>query len=352
MTHGGDVRVALIGYGYAGKTFHAPLITSVPGLALRVVVSSDAAKVHADLPGVRVAGTPVEAYTDATVDLVVIASPNDTHFALSAAALENGKHVVVDKPFTITVAEARDLAEKAASAGLLLSVFHNRRYDADFLTVRRLLAEGALGRLVSFESRFDRFRPTVRERWREGTAPGAGLWYDLGPHLVDQALQLFGYPQSVGADLATLRDDAKAVDYFHVLLDYERLRVVLHASTLAADPGARFTLHGTRGSYVKRGLDVQEDALKAGRPPRSARWGEDPQSGLLTRAEGSALATEPIANERGDYGRYYAAIRDAIKAAGPNPVTVAEAIDVMRVIEAGLRMPSQERLERLGVYKI
>ena len=335
MTASGDVRVALIGYGYAGKTFHAPLIASVPGLVLCLIASSDAAKVRADLPGTRVVATPAEVWADATIDLVVIASPNDTHFALASRALESGKHVVVDKPFTLTVAEARALAEEAASAGRLLSVFHNRRYDADFLTVRRLLGEGTLGRLVTVESRFDRFRPTVRERWRESTAPGAGLWYDLGPHLVDQALQLFGYPQSVYADLAILRDDAKAVDYFHVLLEYERLRVVLHASTLAADSGSRFALHGTGGSYVKHGFDAQENALKAGRMPRDAGFGDDLELGVLTRYEGLVHSSESIANERGDYGCYYTSIRDALIAGASNYVTAAEAIDVMRVIASG-----------------
>jgi scyllo-inositol 2-dehydrogenase (NADP+) len=301
-----------------------------------VVASSDAAKVRADLPGVRVVATPAEVFGDRAIDLVVIATPNDTHFSLAAAALESGKHVVVDKPFTVTVAEARELAALAAGANRLLSIFHNRRYDADYLTVRRLLAGGALGRLVSFESRFDRFRPAVRERWREGTTPGAGLWYDLGPHLVDQALQLFGYPRTVYADFATLRDNARAVDYFHVLLEYARLRVALNASTLAADPGARFALHGTSASYVKRGLDVQEDALKAGRLPGGAGFGEDPEEGVLTRSDAGVLTTKRIANERGNYRRYYAQLRDALLAKGPNPVTVDEAIDVMRVIESGI----------------
>lgn len=349
MTRGGDVRVALIGYGYAGKTFHAPLIASAPGLDLCLVVSSDADKVHLDLPAVRVVATPADLWTDATLDLVVIATPNDTHFALASAALESGKHVVVDKPFTVTVAEARALADKAANAGRLLSVFHNRRYDADFLTVRRILSEGTLGRLVSFESRFDRFRPAVRERWREGTAPGAGLWFDLGPHLVDQALQLFGYPQSIRADFATLRDGAEAVDYFHVLLDYERLCVVLHASALAADAGARFTLHGTRGSYSKRGLDVQEEALRAGFRPAGGDWGHDPQAGILTRDDGARLVSDSLANERGDYRRYYAGIRDALTTGAPNPVTVAGAIDVMRVLEHGVASAARMCARTLGL---
>ncbi len=279
---------------------------------------------------------PADVWADAGTALVVIATPNDTHYPLAAAALAAGKHVVVDKPFTLTVAEARELEVRAVCADRLLSVFQNRRYDADFLTLRRLLAEGVLGRLVHFESHFDRYRPVVRDRWREGTSPGAGLWYDLGPHLADQALQLFGLPRAVFAVLVEQRDDARAVDYFHVLLDYDRLRVVLHASTLAAEPGPRFILHGTGGSYVKRGLDMQEDALKAGSLPDAPGWGVDPVLGEATHFEGSRAVRTAIPNERGDYARYYAEIRDAIAADAPNPVPAGDGLDVMRVIESGI----------------
>src|SRR3954462_14666444 len=187
----------------------------------------------------------------ADLDLVVIATPNDTHADLARRALEAGRHVVVDKPFTLTLAEARELAHLAARAGRVLSVFHNRRWDADFLTLRRLVADGTLGEVLALESRFDRFRPEVRKRWREAAIPGGGLWYDLGPHLVDQALRLFGPPSAVYGDLARQREGAEAVDYAHVLLRYPRLRVILHAGMLVPGETPRFTLHGTLGSYVK-----------------------------------------------------------------------------------------------------
>ncbi|HEY9025090.1 MAG TPA: oxidoreductase, partial [Burkholderiaceae bacterium] len=258
------LRVGLIGYGYAGKTFHAPLIAAVPELELAAVASSDAAKVHADWPGVTVHRSPAELIARDDLDLVVIATPNDTHHPLARDALRAGRHVVVDKPFTVALADARELAALARERGRLLSVFHNRRFDGDFLTIRRLLANGALGRVVQMDSRHDRWRPEVRQRWRESAGPGAGLWFDLGPHLVDQALQLFGAPRAIALERALVRDGALADDWFHATLRYDRLQVHLHASMLAAASAPRFTLHGTGGSFVKLGLDPQEDALKAG----------------------------------------------------------------------------------------
>jgi predicted dehydrogenase len=223
-------------------------------------------------------------------------------------------------------------------------VFHNRRWDADFLTVERLLREGALGRVVEMESRFDRFRPEVKARWREGDGPGSGLWYDLGPHLLDQALRLFGAPQGIALDRAPLRDGAIADDWFRATLRYERLRVLLHAGTLVAT-GPRFALHGTRGSFTKDGLDTQEDALKLGARPRwpaAPDWGIDPgPAALVTPA--AAPARAEVALEAGDYMAYYAALADAIRGDGANPVPAEEAIEVMALIEAGIRSDRERR---------
>src|SRR6185369_7217421 len=231
------IRVAIIGYGYATKTFHAPLIASVPGLALRAVSSSDASKVLADWPQLAVEASPQALIAREDIDLVVVPTPNDTHHPLARAALLAGKHVVVDKPFTLTLAEAQDLCTVAKQCGRLLSVFHNRRWDGDFLTVRELVAAGTLGRLTHVESHFDRYRPTVRARWREQAGPGSGLWVDLGAHLLDQSVQLFGLPEAMTVDLMTQRDGAVTNDAFHALLRYaDGLRVVLHATALAAAP--------------------------------------------------------------------------------------------------------------------
>jgi predicted dehydrogenase len=327
------LRGGLVGYGFAGKTFHAPLIAAVPGLALAAVASRDPAKVAADWPGVPVERSPEALCARPDLDLVVVATPNDTHYPLARAALRAGKHVVVDKPFTVAVAEAEELAALAEARGLVLSVFHNRRWDSDFLTLRRLVDTGALGRVVSLESRFDRFRPAVRDRWRERPGPGAGLWYDLGPHLVDQALVLFGPPDSVHADIAAQRDGAGVDDYFHVTLRYGPLRVILGASMLAAAPTPRFVAQGTAGGFVKYGLDPQEDALKAGLRPPAPGWGADPRPGALTTWPRDTPTTAEAPALPGDYPAYYAGVRDAILGLGPNPVPPAEALAVMRIIE-------------------
>ncbi|WP_339883686.1 oxidoreductase, partial [Vreelandella maris] len=275
------INVGLVGYGFASQTFHAPLIQATEGLDLVAVSSSDGAKVQASLPSVEVEAQALALCKRSDIDLIVIPTPNDTHFSLAKAALSAGKHVVVDKPFTVTLSEGKLLKKLADEKECLLSVFHNRRWDSDFLTVKALLEAGKLGRLVNFESHFDRFRPEVRDRWREKATPGGGIWYDLGPHLLDQACELFGMPQAILLELGTLRDGAKADDDFLALLGYEDFRVTLAAGTLVADPTPRFRVHGTQGSFVKYGLDPQEDRLKAGEVP-TPQWGIDSQPGILT----------------------------------------------------------------------
>lgn len=345
------LRVGLIGYGYAGKTFHAPLIAAVPGLQLAVVASRDAARVHADFPAAEVLADPQALPTRADLDLVVIASPNDSHFPLARAALAAGRHVVVDKPFTLTLAEARELAALAHARGRLLAVFHNRRWDSDFLTLRELVERGTLGRIVHLESAFDRFRPTVRPRWRESAVPGGGLWFDLGPHLLDQALQLFGWPVGIALDADTLRDGGLTDDWFQARLAYPQRRVVLRASMLAAEPAPRFAVHGTGGSWIKQGLDPQEDALKAGeRPtwPPAAGWGEDRNDSRVTRPSGEALRTEAWPLRAGCQGAFYAAVHAALRGNGPNPVPPEEAVAVMALIELGQRSAREGRTLATG----
>ncbi|MDU7389278.1 oxidoreductase [Atlantibacter hermannii] len=331
-----NIRVGLIGYGYASKTFHAPLIVGTPGMTLSAVSSSDASKVHADWPNVTVVSDPKQLFNDPSLDLIVIPTPNDTHFPLARAAMEAGKHVVVDKPFTVTLSQARELEAMAKSRGLVLSVFHNRRWDSDFLTLKGLIAEGKLGEVSYFESHFDRYRPQVRNRWREQAGPGSGIWYDLGPHLIDQALVLFGVPVSITVDMAQLRPDAQTTDYFHAVLTYPQRRVVLHSTMLAAAESARYIVHGTRGSYVKFGLDPQEDRLKAGERPPQEDWGYDMRDGVLTLAVGDELDAQTLLTVPGNYPAYYAAIRDALNGQGENPVPASQAIRVMELIELGI----------------
>jgi predicted dehydrogenase len=339
-----SVKVGIVGYGFASATFHAPLILATPGLSLACVASSKAALVRQALPGVSVASSPAALFADPAIDLVVIATPNDSHYPLAMQALAAGKHVVIDKPFTLDVAQATHLIALAGQAGRLLSVFHNRRWDGDFLTVARLLASGQLGQVRHVESHFDRYRPQVQNRWREASVDGGGLWYDLGIHLADQALQLFGQPSALWLDLQRQRDGALTDDWFHAVLHYDGLRVILHASALTAAPAPRFVLHGTSGSFVKFGLDTQEDALKRGETPGSAGWGEDPVHGSLTLGQAPGA---PHPGMAGDYTVYYAGIRDAITLGAAPPVTAESARDAMRIIELGRESAHSGRLVRV-----
>ncbi|UYC12986.1 oxidoreductase [Xanthomonas sp. CFBP 8445] len=333
-----DFNLALLGFGYVGRTFHAPLIAHTPGLRLHTVVSRQADAVNAAWPQAHVVADAAQAFADPQIDAVVIATPNQTHAPLALAALAHGKHVLVDKPFTLDVAEAQQVLEQAQRAGRIVSVFQNRRWDGDFLGVRALLEAGTLGEIAEFHSHFDRHRPQVGDRWREHALPGSGLWFDLGPHLLDQALQLFGPPQAVQTDLALQRPGAQAVDYVHAVLRYPRLRVVLHAGSLVAANGLRFAIHGSGGSYLKHGLDTQEAQLRAGVAPGAPEWGEDPLPGQLrlVGADGTH-SVQTLPAHRGDYRDCYAAFREALAGRGPAPVDAAQALAVMRLLEAGVR---------------
>ena len=338
------INLALIGYGYVGRIFHAPLIEATGGLRLHSIVSRQAG-IGGAHPGARVSADRAQVLADPQVDAVVIATPNDTHAPIALEALQAGKHVLVDKPFTLDLAQARAIAEAAARAGRVASVFQNRRWDADFLTVRRLVEDGALGEIAEFHSHFDRHRPQVRDRWRESDAPGAGLWFDLGPHLLDQALCLFGRPQAIAADLVRQRSGARSDDYFEVTLHYPRRRVRLHAGSLVADARLRFAVHGERGSYLKHGLDTQEAMLRDGLRPGAAGWGRDPQEGELTLvdADGS-MRRQLLPNQDGDYRRCYAAFAAAIAGEGEGPVRLADALQLMELLELAQRAAAAGRV--------
>ncbi|UAL12319.1 oxidoreductase [Caulobacter segnis] len=338
------LNVVLVGYGYVGKTFHAPLIAATPGLALHTVVSSDPAKVAADFPDAQVVPDLAEALADPAIELVVVATPNALHAPQALAALAAGKHVVVDKPFALDAAQARTMADAARDAGKLLTVFHNRRWDSDFQTLQRLIADGALGEVVQYESHFDRFRPEVRDRWRERAGPGAGAWMDLGPHLLDQALVLFGEPLAIAADIGVQRQGAGADDYFHVTLRYPVLRVILHGSLLTAASDLRLAVHGTRASFVKHGLDPQEAQLKAGMTPGAPGWGRDSRHGVLTTVENDVQVHTDVRPEVTGYRTFYAGVREAIRNDAPSPVPVEQALRVMELLELA-RKASDERRE-------
>ncbi|TCP36631.1 oxidoreductase [Sphingomonas sp. BK235] len=334
------IGVGLIGYGLGGRAFHAPYVAATPGLALRAVVSRDPAKVQADLPTMRVVPTVEALLAEPDIELVIVSSPDALHAEHAIAALAAGRHVLVDKPFATSLGDARRIVAAAESAGRLLSVFHNRRWDADFLTLRALLRDGTLGEVATMESRFDRWRPSAAAVWKEARAGGS--WLDLGPHLVDQALLLFGRPLAVHADLAALRADAPAPDYFRATLRYPDRRVTLHSTKLAADHALRFAVHGTRASWIKHGLDPQEAATLAGRAPGGDDWGHDAREGWLTPGDDQGAA-RAHPNLRGDYRLFWEALAAAVRGEAPNPVPAHEALAVMEVLDAGLRSAAERR---------
>jgi predicted dehydrogenase len=344
---GKTIRVGLIGYGFAGKSFHAPLIAAVPGLDLIVIATSRSEAVEADYPGVAVC-PPDEVVTHPEVDLVVIATPNESHFPLAAAAMRAGKDVVVDKPFTVTLEEARGLVAIAKETGRLLSVFQNRRFYSEVLATAEMLKSGMLGEVSHYESHMDRFRPTVRQRWREQPGPGSGLWFDLGPHLIDQALHLFGMPETVNASFATLRPGGETDDWAHVQLNYPKLRVILHASLLvswgvsAVSGAPRSALHGTRGSWAKFGGDPQEAQSMAGIKPDAPEFGVDADPGIFY--DGATGEKTEIPAPRGDQRLYYAGVRDAILNGTPAPIDGEHGVAVMAVLLASFASGAEGRV--------
>ena len=322
------IRVGLAGYGLAGATFHTPLIQACDRMTLAAVMTSR------DAP---CAVQSLEELIDRS-DLIVIATPNKTHFEIAQAAMEAGKHVVIDKPFTATLAQADALIALARKMGVKLTVFQNRRWDGDFMTVQAVLPQ--LGEVRLFEAHWDRFRTHIRDSWKEQPDEGNGLLADLGPHLIDQALQLFGTPTAVTGDLAAQRQDARVDDYFHLNLDYGALRVVLSASTLIAAPRPRFAVHGTSGSFVKFGLDPQEEQSKNGLLPVQPGFGVDPVQGVLTKPDGTSL---PVPTECGRYLSFYEGLANAILTGSELPVSAEEAREVMHIIALAKRSAREGR---------
>jgi len=328
------LNVGLVGYGLAGEVFHAPLIHANPHLRLTHIVQRAGDSAKQKYPYVHLLRSVDELVAESSVNLIVVATPNTSHFPITQRALQSGKHVVVDKPFTLTAAEADRLIVLARTSNRILSVFQNRRWDGDFLTVREILDRGILGRLVEYESRFDRFRPHLKGAWREQAIPGAGLLYDLGPHLIDQALLLFGTPTGVYADLRLQRDGAVAADNVEVHLLYPSVKVVLKASSLVCEPSPRFTLRGTEGSFTKYGLDPQEEALKSGMLPTQPGWGTEPEEfwGFHSRCDGE-LTRKKYPTLAGRYQDYYENVFRAIAGEQDLAVKPEQAGDAIRVIE-------------------
>ncbi len=331
------IEVGLIGFGLAGRAFHAPVIRAVPGLRLTAILQRSGNDAAADYPDVRVVRSVEELLAIQEIQLVVIATPNDTHYSLARECLAAGRNVVVDKPFTTTLEEAKSLVEFAKERQRLVTVYQNRRYDGDFQTIRKLVADGTLGRIVLFETNYDRFRPQLKlGAWRETARPGSGILFDIAPHLIDHALVLFGLPEAVTADVRIERENAQADDAFDLMFHYPGgMRAVLRSSILAAAPRPRFVLHGTHGSFVKQAFDPQENNLRHGKIPKDGPWGAEPEEnwGVLTVPAEGKFAQRRIPSANCDFRDYYSNVRDALQGKAALAVTPEWSVNVMRLLE-------------------
>jgi scyllo-inositol 2-dehydrogenase (NADP+) len=340
------IDVGLIGFGLAGRAFHAQVIRAVPGLRLAAIVQRTGNEAAEQYPDVRVVHTLEELLAIKEIRLVVITTPNDSHFPLAYQCLAAGRDVLVDKPFTTTLEEASSLVEFSKKQGRVLTVYQNRRYDGDFQAIVQLVTSGVLGRIVRFESNYDRFRPQLKPNaWRERSGSGTGIFFDIAPHLIDHALLLFGMPEALTADIRIEREGAVADDAFDLAFHYSHgLRADLRSSILAAATRPRFILHGTQGAFVKQSFDPQENNLRHGHVPTGTSWGAEPEEnwGLATLSANGALTQRRIPSAQCDYRDFYANLRDAILGKGPLAVTPEWAIDVMRLLELA-RQSSNER---------
>jgi scyllo-inositol 2-dehydrogenase (NADP+) len=341
------IEVGLIGFGLAGSAFHAPVIRAVPGLHLAAILQRSGNQAAEKYPDVRIVRSLGELLSMAEIRLIVIATPNDTHYSLALNCLEAGRDVVVDKPFTTTVEEAVSLAQFAKSAKRLLTVYQNRRYDGDFQAIRQVVEAGTLGRIVRFETTYDRFRPQLKPgAWREIVGPGSGILFDIAPHLIDHAMVLFGLPEAVTANVRIERENAVADDAFDITLHYPRgMRAVLRSSILAAAPRPRFVLFGTQGGFVKQSFDPQENNLRRGFIPTDTAWSAEPEEkwGILTVPSGEAFTGQRIPPAACDYRDYYANVRDAILGKAKLAVTPEWSVDVMRLLVLARESSEQRR---------
>ncbi len=339
------INTALIGFGMSGEFFHAPFIDAHPDFNLIKVVERHSARSKELYPYVKVVKDYKEVLIDEEIDLVVINTPNYLHYEMAAGALEAGKHVVVEKPFVCTSREAALLIEIAKRKNLVLSVFQNRRWDGDFLTVKKIIENRLLGRLVEFRSHFDRYRNYIKPNsWKEQPHPGSGLLYDIGPHLIDQAVVLFGKPETVYADLRSLREGSKIIDNFEIILSYDKLKVVLNSGFLYKQPLVRFALFGTEGTFIKNGLDPQEDTLKTFGYNNSTGWGTEPEEmwGELNTGVNGLNFKGKIETEAGCYQKYFENIYDAVTGGKELAVKPEEALATTRIIELALESGSKK----------
>lgn len=346
-----QLHTAFVGYGSGGRIYNAPILSSVSGFRVTKILTSSPHNIKAasqDFPEAEVVSNLVEILEDSEIRLVILVLPNHLHYSFAKQILEAGKHLLVEKPFTPHVREANELIRLAHQNNLVLSINHNRRWDSDFRTVEKIVKNSLLGRLVEYEAHFDRFRNEIKPGWKEKQElAGSGILYDLGSHLIDQALHLFGLPKEVFADIRMQRDHASVPDNFELLLFYPQIKVTLKAGTLVKEKGPTFTLHGTKGSYVKYGADVQEEALKKGQLPKDfPDWGREPEEiwGKLNTLDKEEL----YKSEPGDYRVVYQNLFDAITSGTELEVKPEQARDVIKIIEAAQRSQDERRIVTFG----
>ncbi|HEX3822735.1 MAG TPA: Gfo/Idh/MocA family oxidoreductase [Candidatus Sulfotelmatobacter sp.] len=345
------VRVGLIGFGLAGQAFHAPIIRGVPGMELACILERRTDNAKQRYPEVRIARTLDEMLADKTIGLIAVATPNDSHFSYTEACLEADRDVVVDKPLTPTMRQAEELVSLAEKRGRLMTVYQDRRWDGAFLTVKKLVKSGALGTVAEYEARFDRFRLDAKPgAWREvADFPAAGVLWDLGPHLIDGALVLFGEPETISASALMQRASSQVDDAFDVIMQYPRLRVTLRARIIAYAPSHHLLVHGTQGSFVKYGMDPQEEILRSEHCPDGLDWGKnwglEPKEkwGTLTRV---GEDPQKVETERGDYRGFYANVRDAVEKKAPLDVTPEQFLRTQRTLLLAHKSSREQRVVR------
>ena len=341
------INTALCSFGMSGRVFHAPFIHINPGFNFYAVWERSKNFAAEKYPEVKTYRTLEDMLADDSIELVIVNTPNYTHYEYTKKSLEAGKHVVVEKPFTITAKEGNELIGLSKKQNKKLSVYQNRRYDSDYKTIKRILAQNILGDLVEVEMHFDRYKEELSPKLHKETpGPGSGSLYDLGAHLIDQALQLFGMPQKIFADIQAMRPISKVDDYFELLFYYEKMRVRIKSSYVVREALPGYVFHGLKGSFIKPKTDVQEDMLQAGNIPGGIDWGKEPdsQKGLLHTEKNGEVIREYVQSEQGNYNEYYNGIYEAIRDNKPLPVTAAEGVNVIKIIEAAYKSNETQKI--------
>ena len=330
------IKTALLSYGMSGEIFHAPLLAVDPGFALTLVVQRNSDKAKQRYPGIKIARQVNDVFQDDSIELVIINTPNETHFPFASQALEAGKHVIVEKPFTVNVQEAEKLIDLASKKNKLLTVFQNRRWDGDFMTIKKVLDNKLVGKIAEFELHYDRYRNYIEANtWKEEQGPGSGILFNLGSHMLDQVLDLFGMPAEVDARVGVQRPDGRVEDFYDIRMQYNDFHAIVKSSYLVREAGPRYILHGTEGSFIKYGIDPQEQALKDGKLPGSPGWGTESKElwGKLNTTIGALHVDGLIETLPGNYTLFYKGVFDSIRNGKPLLVKPEESKDVIRLIE-------------------